>query len=356
MKRVLLILFLILVASGLRAEVPQTGPSRQVNVYSYRMKGKVRLLFFWVGKDNVGGGTITVTQTTPREGSPWKEEVEVLFGSNPDRVPGQINRWGYGREESVWSAPPQSSGPAQLQSTLFEGFMKHSKEESLKEVQQNNQDQAGGQEFLYDGIKSFASRDQAGAEIRTFSTSSDFRYQDSAPVHCGYQERLKQGGPDRTRELDPIPDSLNHPFGFLTGIQSLIRKTLSAASTDPHWTRMTARLNYVYNGREYLLELRNLESINTFQLPLAEGQTKDGRDYIPFNNVAKAEFRVTNLEKDTRHEFALWIPLEGKFRGIPLRIVDKPRWWLRVELNLEPDARAVPPRSNIDCLDGTGDR
>lgn len=233
MKRIGLITCLLLGSSLLAAQIPNTSDRpAEVNVYSYRMKGKVRLLFFWVGKDEVGGGTITVSRT-PTEERTWKEEVEVLFGSNPDRVPGNINRWGYGREEAVWAAPPQASVPKHLQSTVFEGFMKHSKEESLQEVQKNNEAQQGNLEFLYDGIRSFASRSQAGAEIRTFATTADFRYQDSAPVHCGYQERLKEGGPDRTRQLDPVPDTLKHPFGFLTAVQTLIRQTLSRARTDP---------------------------------------------------------------------------------------------------------------------------
>ena len=326
-----------------------TGIADDVNVYSYRMRGKVRLLFFWVGKDDVGGGTITISRGQNAD-SVWREEVEALFGSNPDRVPGKINRWGYGREESLWSSNPETANGGDLQSTIFEGFMKHSKEDSLSQVKKNNDQQNAKQEFLYDGNRSRADASSISAEIRTFATTADFRYQDSAPVHCGYKERLLQGGPDRVRALDPIPSTVKHPYGFLTAAQSLLRKVLKSSNDLKQLKKTKGSLHYVYNAQEFTLKLRNTELVKKFELPLGGDKLKDGKDHILYQNIAKSEFRVTKLANKTTHDFTLWFPLQGKLRGIPLRIADKPRWWLRIELNLEPDTVAAPPRSNIPCL------
>jgi hypothetical protein len=189
----------------------------------------------------------------------------------------------------------------------------------------------------------------AAAEIRTFSTPTDFRYQDSAPVHCGYQERLKLGEPDRVRKLDPRPSSFTSPYGFLTGVHDLIRRVLQNSS-DPNRVRKTsASLNYAYNGRTYLLELKSTDYLKKFDLELAAGQLKDNKPFVSFDDVAKADFRITNLTTSEKHDFTLWFPLTGQLRGVPLRIVDKPRWWLRIELNLDPDAKTAPPRANLDC-------
>lgn len=45
--------------------------------HHYRMKGKVRLLLFWVGKDNVGGGTVTLLPARDPKANCW---AGVIFG------------------------------------------------------------------------------------------------------------------------------------------------------------------------------------------------------------------------------------------------------------------------------------
>src|SRR6516225_346142 len=70
----------------------------EARTYEYIMRGRVRLLFFWVGKDRVGGGHIALLKPVVARRSCPCEGVEIMFGSDPSRVPGQINRWGYGNE------------------------------------------------------------------------------------------------------------------------------------------------------------------------------------------------------------------------------------------------------------------
>ena len=65
--------------------------------YNYTMTARVPLLFFWAGKDDVGGGYIRrgAANEDPRE-----EFFQVLFGSDPAKAPRSINRWGAGTEVS----------------------------------------------------------------------------------------------------------------------------------------------------------------------------------------------------------------------------------------------------------------
>src|SRR5215813_2152016 len=90
--------------------------------YNYAMTARVRLLFFWVGKDDVGGGYIRrgVASEDPRE-----EFFQVLFGSDPAKAPRSINRWGAGTEVS-WhkSAVAASSLQEDVTASAFFGFMK----------------------------------------------------------------------------------------------------------------------------------------------------------------------------------------------------------------------------------------
>ncbi|MGB8325543.1 MAG: hypothetical protein WCE52_21470, partial [Candidatus Acidiferrum sp.] len=74
----------------------RTAPQGTVQ-YNYIMTARVRLLFFWACKDDVGGGYIRrgVSSENPRE-----EFFEVLFGSDPAKAPRDINRWGAGTEVS----------------------------------------------------------------------------------------------------------------------------------------------------------------------------------------------------------------------------------------------------------------
>src|SRR5215469_5171995 len=90
--------------------------------YNYIMTARVRLLFFWAGKDDVG----------QRLHSAWHFECrlprgvfQVLFGSDPEKAPRAINRWGAGTE-IAWHRAPLAVPPREddVTASAFFGFMK----------------------------------------------------------------------------------------------------------------------------------------------------------------------------------------------------------------------------------------
>jgi hypothetical protein len=89
------------------------------------MTARVRLLFFWAGKDDVGGGYIRrgISKDHPRQ-----ELLQVLFGSDPAKAPRAINRWGAGTEV-VWHREPASDSAKvdDVVASAFFGFMKASR-------------------------------------------------------------------------------------------------------------------------------------------------------------------------------------------------------------------------------------
>src|SRR5579871_3736560 len=60
----------------------------------YAVSGRVRLLLFWTGLREVGDARITWTGATSGQ-----RGFELLIGTDPDRAPRRLNRWGYEAEK-----------------------------------------------------------------------------------------------------------------------------------------------------------------------------------------------------------------------------------------------------------------
>jgi hypothetical protein len=321
-------------AQGEMNPAPTDSPVNVWQVYKYRMAGKVRLLLFWVGKDNVGGGTIAFGRQGSDDRRGRTDAVEVLFGSNPSRVPGKINRWGYGREWAEWRDTGDGQPPS-LISTTFEGFMRHSSEESLSEVRSNASKDKEKNVFWFDGIRSSVSDSGASATIHFFSQQQEFDYTNPAGVECAYRQRLRGGPPDRQRSLPKERAKYGRPYGFLTGLRALMDQVSERyAQKEAGRPSFRPSLQYGYNAKGYRLAVRDLSLEKSFQL--GSGDSKHGG--LRFTDIIKADFEVTNLKTRETHGFSIWYPVSGPLKGVPLKIVDKPRWWLRIELTLDPQS------------------
>ena len=317
-----------------QSETDSTSPSpaNSWQVYKYRMAGRVRLLLFWVGKDNVGGGTIAFSHRPASHQQPRADAIEVLFGSNPARVPGKVNRWGYGREWAEWSDGAEGQAP-RLVSTTFEGFMRHSSEESLSEVRSNASKDKEKSVFWFDGIRSSVADSGASATIHFFSQQQEFDYTNPAGVECAYRQRLRGGPPDRQRSLAKEQAKYTSPLGFLTALRTLMDQISGRFGQKADgWASYRPSLPYAYNAKGYRLAVKDLEQHRSFQL----GSTNPKDKSLQFRDVIEADFEITNLTTRETHSFTIWYPATGALKGVPLKIVDKPRWWLRIELTLDP--------------------
>ena len=95
--------------------------------HHYSVAARVRpLLVFWISRRGVGDAIVT------RRLSPGEAEYALLIGSDPDRAPRHINRWGYIKEEI-------RGAEARLVALMTE-----SDEESIKEAEANLKTQAQG--------------------------------------------------------------------------------------------------------------------------------------------------------------------------------------------------------------------
>lgn len=320
------IFFMVLAMLGEHA-VSEDVRSPQWRVFRYTMAGRVRVLLFWVGREGVGGGTIAFLQDRGSDGQ-ITDAVEVLFGSNPKRVPGKINRWGYGRESAQWKGGTSPAQRGTLLASTFEGFMRHSSEESLGEVRSRASKDQAEETFWYDAIQSRVTPEQASATVHIFEEKKDFDYTQPTAVECAYQRRLKAGPPDRSRQLKRTEFSYPAPYGFLTAVKNLVGDVSSRFnSRSPKWSEYRTGFTYLYNAKPYRLDLTDLELHREYTAP--GWKLKD---------VIEAEFEITNLKTREEHSFTLWFAASGSLQNVPVKIVDKPRWWLRVELTLDPAA------------------
>jgi len=287
------------------------------------MKGMVRLLLFWVGKEDVGGGRISILEPSENGGFNKIDGIEVLFGAVPDRIPGGHNRWGYARELAFWEQPSASGAPI-LTRVLFEGFMSKADEGSLTQVQESSA--SGDTGTLYEGTVSTVEDLQAKARLWRFYSSGNDTFR--SPQHVGntYAARVKSEQADIDRVLDNGHKVYSEPFGFITAVRSFVLEALAAKEANSSLSVVKDRKQgYAHNALLYALSVKRVKLHKTFELSTGE----------KFREVLEFDMETTNRKSGGTHSFSLHVATKNGLRGIPLRIVDRPRWWLKLQLELD---------------------
>lgn len=292
-------------------------PAAGDGVYTYRLRGEIRLLLLWAGRDEVGGGSIRITRTPPADGR-WRNEVEVLFGSDPERVPKGINRWGYGRERTEWMQDPGGAAP-RLVATEFQGIMRHSPEGSIDEAVAATKQASSSQQFLYDVTVSRVFPERAESEFRVLAATEDFDYRRPEQLLALFREHVTGTKPLRQSRLPNSPAVYDKPFGFLSALSDLIERAQSAPAKPT--------TVFVNNSQLYRLAVTDVG-------PLEDTRHRPQWQAAGASQVRRIRFRCLNTVKGTRTDFTLWVPNSGKLKGIPVRIQLQPRWWLRLQMDL----------------------
>jgi|SRR5579872_1430349 len=135
--------------------------------YDYIMTARVRLLLFWVGKDDVGGGYIR-RGSVPED--PASDVIELLIGSDPAKAPRAINRWGAASE----IAHKPASSRHDVESSTFFGFMKVSGGASAAEMEKELAREKRGGSFQFSAIINQGERNFDFAKVVPFSSDTDF--------------------------------------------------------------------------------------------------------------------------------------------------------------------------------------
>ena len=304
---------------------------RDIAEFDYVMTARVRIVFFWAGKDDVGGGYIRmgVSKSDPRQ-----ELLQVLFGSDPAKAPRAINRWGAGTEV-VWHKDP-AVHPAKnddVTASAFFGFMKSSKGKSVSEMQEELRKEKSGGEHQFTGILSRVEAGHAISLVVPLASSEDYNLHQYAEAEPVMLDRLSAS--DRPARILDNPQGCARAGEFLGAVSQLDDIAIEGGKAPQS-------LCYVYDAQVNTLALEHLEPIRAFTAKVnsSKGGTLTENTY---NDLLQADFTSTHQITGKRVNFSLLLGTQGPLRGVPIQIRYQPNWWFQVVLNLLPKVPSPPP-------------
>jgi hypothetical protein len=301
-----LALLAIVLASGVPANAgsASASPSSGGNVerHHYAISARIRpLLLFWIGRSGIGDAVVT------RRQGPSEAGYSLLIGSDPDRAPRRINRWGYINEEI-------RAGEA----TLI-GLMTESDEGSIKEAEANiNRPVAGERTFKI--IRATIDGDQARSIVTSVAAPAEYSFRQVHTVLELARRESSEGQEGKTRTIRLPPGT--RP-GFLAAVADLMHRHVDQWQTSGR-VQPGGSIHYVYHGRIY--ELRA-----THTRPLASVEA-GGAAYA---HVIASDFETRSAYDGEVTQFSITYGTEGPLAEIPLAASYQPRWWMQIELTLD---------------------
>jgi hypothetical protein len=308
---------------------------RDLTEFDYVMTARVRLLFFWVGKDDVGGGYIRrgISKEDQRQ-----EMFQVLFGSDPAKAPRAINRWGAGTEVA-WhkeAAANTAKGDDVISSAFF-GFMKSSKGKSVSEMQQELKKEKDQGAHQFTGILSRVEPGQAVSLVVPLASDQDYNLHEYSQAEPVMFEKLSSS--DRPVRTLPGAGGCSRESGFLGTVAELLDAALAGKTG-------TNSLCYVYDAQVNKLTLEQVAPVNKLAVKVnsAKGQVLWEKTY---EDLLQADFVSENQATGRRVSFTILVGTRGPLRGVPVQIRHQPNWWFQVVLNLTPNPAQVEQTSNV---------
>lgn len=292
--------------------------------YRYVMTCKVRFVFFWGGKDDVGGGYVHIGKAA---GDERQQMVQLLFGSDPTKAPLSINRWGAGTEV----LRTQESG--EQSASAFFGFMKSSKGQSVLAMRSELSKEKSDGAHLFEGIISRVDQQRALTASVPYKSNRDFDLHQYGEAEKAALQELES---DPARHIGDVDNSGGKACPRVGEFLSTVLQLMSDA-TAGHSTPES--LCYIYNARHYTATLQSVQSLaekNVHVQLHANGGSLDRA----YRHLLNAHFEVACRETGTKSNFDIVLGTEGKMRGTPVQINYQPNWWFQIVLNLLPN---LPP-------------
>ena len=188
----------------------------------YIMTARVRLLIFWTGKDDVGFARI---RRGTSAGNPQAMWIDLLAGSDPEKAPRAINRWGSAAESFV------RTGRGVDASTFF-GFMKISQGSSTAEMQEELAREKENREFLFSAILDHSGQGGEFVKILPFTSDKDFTIKDVDRATPSVLDRLA-GSQGRVKTVDATRRrACERSAGFLSTVAELIADALANPESE----------------------------------------------------------------------------------------------------------------------------
>jgi hypothetical protein len=297
--------------------------------FDYTMTARVRLIFFWAGKDDVGGGYIRrgISAEDPRQ-----EFFQVLFGSDPQKAPRAINRWGAGTEVSWHKDPVGPSHADDVTASAFFGFMKSSQGKSAGEMQAELQREKEQGLHAFTGILSRVEPSRALSLKVPLQSNADFSLHDYDSAEPLMLQRLG----DSTQPVHSLQDAARCPRSaeFLATVAELMDAAL-AGQAEP------VERCYVYDAQENTLTLEKITPVESLSVTL-HGTNKTVLLNTTHKNLLQLDFVSSHKLTGKKVYFTVFAGTQGALRAVPVQICYQPNWWFQVVLNLLPEKETTP--------------
>lgn len=279
---------------------PATPPSTLpvLAEHHYQVNGRVRLLLFlWAGRDAVGRARLVW------RGDPHASAVELLIGTDPDRAPRRLNRWGY-LTEIVRGAE-----------TAIVGVMTESNERTLDEAKARLANEADRTVTTLKAIQSLVTEEEALASVTEVRLPGRLTAADLSTALDAI-DRATNRGPLKRQALPrgTCP-------GFLAAAAELVRASVARVRTNHPPNDPPLAVLFVYNATLYELVLRTADVVDPFTL---NGQV--------YRRVVRGHFVVRQRASGRTTPFTMVYGTDGPLAEVPIQVVFQPRWWLQVEL------------------------
>jgi hypothetical protein len=289
--------------------------------YRYVMTCKVRFVFFWGGRDDVGGGYVHIGKAA---GDERQQMVQILFGSDPTKAPLSINRWGAGTEVL------RSQDSGQPTSSAFFGFMKSSKGQSVLAMRSELSNEKSNGTHLFEGVISRVDQDRALTTSVPYKSNQDFDFTQYGEAEKAALHELEN---DPARHVGHVDGAAGQPCPrvgeFLTTVLQLMNDATAGHSTPES-------LCYIYNARHYTATLTGVQPVAAKNVHV-QFHANAGTLDRAYRHLQNAHFEVMCRETGTKATFDILLGTEGNLRGTPVQINYQPNWWFQVVLNLIPN-------------------
>jgi hypothetical protein len=266
-------------------------------------------LVFWISRSGIGDAVVTKWQ------GPSEAGYSLLIGSDPDRAPGRINRWGYINEEL-------HGGEATLV-----GLMTESDEDSIAQAETSiRRPEVGDRTFRI--IRATIDGDEARSHVTSIAVPAEYSFRQLHAVLDLAQREPSEGreGPGRVIRLP----SGTRP-GFLMAIAELIHRHVDQWHASGR-VQPGGPINYVYHGRIY-------ELCATHTQPLAS--VRVGNAW--YTHVIASDFETRSAYDGEVDQFSITYGTEGPLAEIPVAASYQPRWWMQIELTLDDTTSGPAP-------------
>jgi hypothetical protein len=279
------------------AAMPALGTTER---HHYMMSARVRpLLLFWIARSDVGDAIVT------RAATPHEARYSLLIGSDPDRAPRRINRWGYIEERIGGDA------------ATVVGLMTESDEESVEEAETNIRREGSGV-HTFKVIHAAIDAEKSSSVVTAVGAPADYSFRQFRAVLALASERGTTGQSRVVR----LPQGTRP--GFLSALVEIIHAQAESARAGT--LHGGTPLTFVYHGKLY-----ELRSTGVQLKPVPEvGASPSGR-------VAYGQFAMKNVADGDETRFALSYAIDGGLAEVPLTISFEPRWWMQINLRLTDD-------------------